>query len=42
MDPSWNVVFRNREAAFDLYPFILLTLALSLQASYAALLILLA
>jgi uncharacterized membrane protein len=38
----WNVVFRNREAAFDPYPFILLTLALSLQASYAAPLILLA
>ena len=32
----------NREAAFDPYPFILLTLALSLQASYAAPLILLA
>jgi uncharacterized membrane protein len=39
---GWNVVFRNREAAFDPYPFILLTLALSLQASYAAPLILLA
>ena len=39
---TWNVVFRNREAAFDPYPFILLTLALSLQASYAAPLILLA
>jgi uncharacterized membrane protein len=39
---SWNVLFRNREAAFDPYPFILLTLALSLQASYAAPLILLA
>jgi uncharacterized membrane protein len=38
----WNVIFRNREAAFDPYPFILLTLALSLQASYAAPLILLA
>jgi uncharacterized membrane protein len=38
----WNVVFRNREAGFDPYPFILLTLALSLQASYAAPLILLA
>jgi uncharacterized membrane protein len=38
----WNVLFRNREAAFDPYPFILLTLALSLQASYAAPLILLA
>ena len=39
---SWNVLFRNTEAAFDPYPFILLTLALSLQASYAAPLILLA
>ena len=39
---SWNVLFRHREAAFDPYPFILLTLALSLQASYAAPLILLA
>jgi uncharacterized membrane protein len=38
----WNVVFRDREAGFDPYPFILLTLALSLQASYAAPLILLA
>ena len=39
----WNVVFRNREATFDPYPFILpLTLALSLQASYTAPLILLA
>jgi uncharacterized membrane protein len=39
---GWNVIFRNHEAAFDPYPFILLTLALSLQASYAAPLILLA
>ena len=39
---TWNVLFRDREAAFDPYPFILLTLALSLQASYAAPLILLA
>ena len=39
---TWNVVFRDREAGFDPYPFILLTLALSLQASYAAPLILLA
>jgi uncharacterized membrane protein len=39
---AWNVLFRNTEAAFDPYPFILLTLALSLQASYAAPLILLA
>jgi uncharacterized membrane protein len=39
---SWNVFFRDTRAAFDPYPFILLTLALSLQASYAAPLILLA
>jgi uncharacterized membrane protein len=39
---AWNVLFRHREAGFDPYPFILLTLALSLQASYAAPLILLA
>jgi uncharacterized membrane protein len=39
---TWNVVFRNTPLAFDPYPFILLTLALSLQASYAAPLILLA
>jgi uncharacterized membrane protein len=39
---TWNVLFRNHEAGFDPYPFILLTLALSLQASYAAPLILLA
>jgi uncharacterized membrane protein len=39
---TWNVVFRGTTAAFDPYPFILLTLALSLQASYAAPLILLA
>jgi uncharacterized membrane protein len=39
---AWNVLFRNHEAGFDPYPFILLTLALSLQASYAAPLILLA
>jgi uncharacterized membrane protein len=38
----WNVAFRDHEAGFDPYPFILLTLALSLQASYAAPLILLA
>jgi uncharacterized membrane protein len=38
----WNVLLRDREAGFDPYPFILLTLALSLQASYAAPLILLA
>jgi uncharacterized membrane protein len=39
---TWNVVFRDTPLAFDPYPFILLTLALSLQASYAAPLILLA
>jgi uncharacterized membrane protein len=39
---SWNVVFRDHPFGFDPYPFILLTLALSLQASYAAPLILLA
>jgi uncharacterized membrane protein len=39
---TWNVVFRGTPAGFDPYPFILLTLALSLQASYAAPLILLA
>jgi uncharacterized membrane protein len=39
---TWNVLFRDSKAGFDLYPFILLTLALSLQASYAAPLILLA
>ena len=39
---AWNALFRDREAGFDPYPFILLTLALSLQASYAAPLILLA
>jgi uncharacterized membrane protein len=39
---SWNVAFHGTRLAFDRYPFILLTLALSLQASYAAPLILLA
>jgi uncharacterized membrane protein len=39
---TWNAVFRDHPAGFDPYPFILLTLALSLQASYAAPLILLA
>jgi uncharacterized membrane protein len=39
---TWNVAFRDTGAGFDPYPFILLTLALSLQASYAAPLILLA
>jgi uncharacterized membrane protein len=38
---SWNV-FAPDDLRFDPYPFILLTLALSLQASYAAPLILLA
>jgi uncharacterized membrane protein len=38
----WNVATRHANLAFDTYPFILLTLALSLQASYAAPLILLA
>jgi uncharacterized membrane protein len=39
---AWNVAFHGTSLAFDPYPFILLTLALSLQASYAAPLILLA
>jgi uncharacterized membrane protein len=39
---AWNVAFRDAGLSFDPYPFILLTLALSLQASYAAPLILLA
>jgi uncharacterized membrane protein len=38
----WNVAVRAANLDFDPYPFILLTLALSLQASYAAPLILLA
>ena len=38
----WNVATRGPNLDFDPYPFILLTLALSLQASYAAPLILLA
>ena len=38
----WNVATRSAHLGFDPYPFILLTLALSLQASYAAPLILLA
>ncbi len=37
----WNVLFR-KPVGFDRYPFIFLTLALSLQAAYAAPLILLA
>jgi uncharacterized membrane protein len=39
---AWNVGSRLANLDFDPYPFILLTLALSLQASYAAPLILLA
>src|SRR5262245_43191660 len=39
---AWNAFFRHTAAGYDPYPFILLTLALSLQASYAAPLILLA
>jgi len=39
---GWNVAARMANLDFDPYPFILLTLALSLQASYAAPLILLA
>jgi uncharacterized membrane protein len=39
---TWNVAARAAHLGFDPYPFILLTLALSLQASYAAPLILLA
>jgi uncharacterized membrane protein len=39
---AWNVATRGANLDFDPYPFILLTLALSLQASYAAPLILLA
>jgi uncharacterized membrane protein len=39
---AWNVATRHANLDFDPYPFILLTLALSLQASYAAPLILLA
>jgi uncharacterized membrane protein len=38
----WNVVFRNGPLHFDKYPFIFLTLILSLQAAYSAPLILLA
>ncbi len=38
----WNIAFRNGPLHFDKYPFIFLTLILSLQASYAAPLILLA
>lgn len=39
---TWNVVFRNTGLHFDKYPFIFLTLILSLQAAYSAPLILLA
>ncbi|MCW2539664.1 MAG: hypothetical protein JWN95_1389 [Frankiales bacterium] len=38
----WNIVFRNGSLHFDKYPFIFLTLILSLQAAYSAPLILLA
>ena len=38
----WNSVFRNGPLHFDKYPFIFLTLILSLQAAYSAPLILLA
>lgn len=38
----WNIIFRNSSLAFDKYPFIFLTLVLSLQAAYSAPLILLA
>jgi uncharacterized membrane protein len=38
----WNIVFRNGPLHFDKYPFIFLTLILSLQAAYSAPLILLA
>jgi uncharacterized membrane protein len=38
----WNIVFRNGSLHFDKYPFIFLTLVLSLQAAYSAPLILLA
>ena len=38
----WNVTFRNGPLHFDKYPFIFLTLILSLQAAYSAPLILLA
>ena len=38
----WNVVFRHGPLHFDKYPFIFLTLILSLQAAYSAPLILLA
>jgi uncharacterized membrane protein len=39
---AWNVVFRHGPLHFDKYPFIFLTLILSLQAAYSAPLILLA
>jgi uncharacterized membrane protein len=38
----WNIVFRHGPLHFDKYPFIFLTLVLSLQAAYSAPLILLA
>jgi uncharacterized membrane protein len=39
---TWNIVFRHGPLHFDKYPFIFLTLVLSLQAAYSAPLILLA
>jgi uncharacterized membrane protein len=39
---AWNLIFRKGPVQFDHYPYILLTLALSLQAAYSAPLILLA
>ncbi len=39
---AWNLIFRKAPTQFDHYPYILLTLALSLQAAYSAPLILLA
>ena len=39
---AWNLIFQKKPAQFDHYPYILLTLALSLQAAYSAPLILLA
>jgi uncharacterized membrane protein len=39
---GWNLVFQSKPLQFDHFPYILLTLALSLQAAYSAPLILLA
>jgi uncharacterized membrane protein len=39
---GWNLLFRSKPFQFDHFPYILLTLALSLQAAYSAPLILLA